>query len=104
MTISSLLIFAGHDTTTNSLSRILHQLSIYPGVQSRVRDEIIAAQKEHGDLDYDALMALPVLDAVCRETLRVFPPVAWVNRVYVLRSDRLLSSSLLTDLHVNNLA
>lgn len=40
----------------------------------------MAARKEHGDLDYDALMGLPFLDAVCRETLRVFPPLSSISR------------------------
>jgi cytochrome P450 len=61
------------DTTSNSLSRILHILSENPEAQEKLRDEIRAAQADHGseELDYDALNALPYLDAVCRETLRL---------------------------------
>lgn len=76
----STFIFAGHDTTTSALSRILHQLSLDPDMQKRVRDEVTAARKENGDLDYDTLMNLPWLDAVCRETLRLFPPVSQLLR------------------------
>ncbi len=32
-------------------------------------------------IEYDELMGLPFLDAVCRETLRVFPPVPTLQRV-----------------------
>lgn len=35
---------------------------------------------ELGELDYDALANLPYLDAVCRETLRLYPPVTTVAR------------------------
>lgn len=78
--ICSTFIFAGHDTTTSALSRILHQLSMNQDVQTEVRDEVTAARKEHGDLDYDTLMGLPWLDAVCRETLRLFAPISQLRR------------------------
>ncbi|KAI5121967.1 hypothetical protein M0805_002037 [Coniferiporia weirii] len=73
-------IFAGHDTTTGAVCRVLHQLSMNPNVQSRLRAEVRAARAEHGDLAYDVLMGLPYLDAVCRETLRVFPPAPLLPR------------------------
>ncbi|THH09099.1 hypothetical protein EW145_g2244 [Phellinidium pouzarii] len=73
-------LFAGHETTTGAVSRILHQLALNPDVQSRLRDEVSAARKEHGDLEYDVLMGLPYLDAICRETLRVYPPVTQLSR------------------------
>ena len=33
------------------------------------------------ELDYDSLMGLPYLDAVCRETLRLHPPAPQLDRV-----------------------
>ncbi|KAI9063772.1 cytochrome P450 [Trametes sanguinea] len=67
------IIFAAMDTTSNALSRILHILAQYPSVQDKVRREVMEA-KAHGDeLDYDELHALPFLDAVCREALRLYP-------------------------------
>lgn len=83
-------IFAGHDTTTSAISRTLHQLALYPEIQSRLREEVTAACKKHGDLDYDTLMTLPYLDAVCRETLRVFPPVPQLSRTYVSSSPSII--------------
>ena len=61
------------DTTSNALSRIMHFLAEYPAVQEKLRAEILEATDggQH-DLDYDRLMKLPYLDAVCRETLRVW--------------------------------
>ena len=58
-------------------------LVLNPDVQDRLREEISAARAEHGDLDYDTLVGLPYLDAVCRETLRVFPPVSQIARTWV---------------------
>jgi cytochrome P450 len=59
------------DTTANSLARILHLLSENPQVQDKLRQEILDARKEHGELNYEVLTSLPYLDAVCRESLRV---------------------------------
>ena len=67
----STLTFAATDTTSGVLARILFLLSIHQDVQNKLRQEITEARKS-GDLNYDELVALPYLDAVCRETLRVY--------------------------------
>ncbi|KAI5118708.1 hypothetical protein M0805_004508 [Coniferiporia weirii] len=77
----STLIFAAEDTTSAALSKILELLARHPSSQERLRDELIEARtREGGDLAYDALHALPYLDAVCRETLRLHPPVYMLHR------------------------
>ena len=64
--------FAAMDTTSNMLSRILHILAQRPDVQENLRAEILEASHDGRDLPYDELVALPHLDAVCRETLRLY--------------------------------
>lgn len=62
------------DTTANSLARIWQLLAENPDAQERLREEIKHAVETEGEgdtLDFDKLMELPYLDAVCRETLRV---------------------------------
>ncbi|KAJ6529116.1 cytochrome P450 [Mycena vulgaris] len=70
---TSMIVFTATDTTSAALTRLLHVLALYPGVQDKLRAEILAAP-EH--LDHDALVALPYLDAVIHESLRLYPPVA----------------------------
>ncbi|KAI0628824.1 cytochrome P450 [Trametes polyzona] len=74
----STLTLAAMDTTSNALSRILQMLSTHPQVQDKLREELVQARDDGSgnlrDLDYDEVMELPYLDAVCRETLRRFPP------------------------------
>ena len=65
------LVLAAMDTTSGALGRILFLLSIHQDVQNKLRQEIVEARKL-GDLSYDELVALPYLEAVCRETLRVY--------------------------------
>ncbi|EAU84602.2 hypothetical protein CC1G_00121 [Coprinopsis cinerea okayama7 len=78
----STLMFAAMDTTSNALCRILHLLSENQHVQDRVRREILEAKEQAGgsDLSYDDLVQLPYLDSVCRETLRLYPPLPVVMR------------------------
>jgi cytochrome P450 len=65
-------VFAATDTTSNALARTLEILGRHPDAQEKLRQEVTHAYEEHGDvLDFDTIMALPYLDAVCRETLRL---------------------------------
>ncbi|EKM56480.1 uncharacterized protein PHACADRAFT_253633 [Phanerochaete carnosa HHB-10118-sp] len=74
--------FAGTDTTSNAVARILHLLCLHPDVQERLRSELLEARSQNGsqDLEYDELVGLPYLDAICRETLRLYSPIAFVSR------------------------
>ncbi|CAA7266052.1 unnamed protein product [Cyclocybe aegerita] len=79
------LTFAATDTTSGALSRILHILSTHRDYQTKVREEIRNAKKENGgeDIGYDTLVSLPLLDAICRETLRLYPPISNLFRTAV---------------------
>ncbi|RPD55361.1 cytochrome P450 [Lentinus tigrinus ALCF2SS1-7] len=75
----STLIYAGMDTTSNAMTRLLQKLAEHPDVQEKLRQEVIDAQNGQ-DMGYDELQQLQYLDAVCRETLRLYPPVPFVCR------------------------
>lgn len=64
------------------MSRLLHILSKRPDVQDRLRRELleIKSQKNGQDLSYDELNSLPYLDAICRETLRLWAPFFKLSR------------------------
>ncbi|RPD79156.1 cytochrome P450 [Lentinus tigrinus ALCF2SS1-7] len=79
----STMILAGMDTTANSLARVLQLLSENPDIQEKLREEIVTtaeAEGHDGTIDFDRLMELPYLEAICRETLRVYPGVASLMR------------------------
>ncbi|KAH6909123.1 cytochrome P450 [Coprinopsis sp. MPI-PUGE-AT-0042] len=73
-------VFAGMDTTSSAMCRFLWLLAKHQDAQDRLRKEIRDAKEMYGQLNYDQLVALPYLDAVCRETLRLYPPVPLVTR------------------------
>ncbi|KAI0760494.1 cytochrome P450 [Fomes fomentarius] len=78
----STFIFAAMDTTSNALSTTLLLLADHPEVQQKLRNEILEASGPEGQakFDHDTLVSLPYLDAVCRETLRLYAPVTQVFR------------------------
>ena len=48
MVIRSTLLFAGHDTTANTLTWYLWELAKHPESQERIRAEIIATRAKNG--------------------------------------------------------
>ncbi|KAJ7358620.1 cytochrome P450 [Mycena albidolilacea] len=70
---TSMIIFAATDTTSSSMNRLWHLIAQYPDVQENLRAEILA---EPETMDHDTLVALPYLDAVVREVLRLYPPIS----------------------------
>ncbi|KAF8703655.1 cytochrome p450, partial [Rhizoctonia solani] len=69
------IMFAGFETTSSSLARTIHFLAEHPHIQDQLREELQAARADLRDCD-----TLPYLDAVIRETLRLFPPVPTIER------------------------
>lgn len=77
----STITFGAMDTSSNALASMLHLLSIHQDVQKNLRKEVVEAYETYGgDLDYDTLMNLPLLNGLVRETLRLWPPVPMLAR------------------------
>ncbi|KAJ3767707.1 cytochrome P450 [Lentinula raphanica] len=92
------LLFAATDTTSSALSRLLFLLAKHPEVQEKLRQEVIEARRNNNgeDLSYNEINSLPYLDAVCRESLRLYPPVTMEAR-YTLKDAVLPLSKPITD-------
>ncbi|KAG6816758.1 hypothetical protein H0H87_003153 [Tephrocybe sp. NHM501043] len=74
------IILAGHETTANTISWMLLELSRRPNIQAKLREEIMSVQEAfrvRGDTHYKAadLESMPYLNAVLKETLRYHPVV-----------------------------
>jgi len=70
------MLTAGMDTTSTTLSRILWLLADRQDVQDKLREEFALAHETGKELDYDYLQNLPFLEAIIRETLRLYVPLA----------------------------
>lgn len=69
------LLVAGHETTALSLAWALDAVHRHPDVQARLLPEVLDS-----DDSPEAFSRLPWLDAVCKETLRLYPVVSEVMR------------------------
>lgn len=87
----SAIVLAATDTTSSALSQILHLLALHPDIQDKLRKELKEACEDNGEITHDQLVSLPFLEAVCRETLRLYAPVPGIMRT--ARSDVVLPLS-----------
>ncbi|GMK57994.1 hypothetical protein CspeluHIS016_0500260 [Cutaneotrichosporon spelunceum] len=70
---------AGHETTATALTWLIPRLADNQDVQKKLRDEVRAFP--HDNPSFDELNALPYLDKVIHEGLRIDPPVPGGIRV-----------------------
>jgi cytochrome P450 len=71
------LMFAGHDTSTSTLSFMMYELAHHPEVAEKLRaeaDEVLGGESP----SVDSLERMPYLDMVLDEVLRLYPP-AWIG-------------------------
>jgi cytochrome P450 len=69
-------MFTSSDTTLLTSEWILFELSKNPLVQARLFDEIVGITKQERIITEDDIPNMPFLNAVVKETLRKYPPVA----------------------------
>lgn len=73
------LLFAGHDTTTSTVSFLLYELARHPSALAKVlaeQDDVLAGGRPPTVADLTS--GLPELEMVLDETLRLYP-AAWVG-------------------------
>ncbi|MFM2064010.1 MAG: hypothetical protein RLZZ507_3681 [Cyanobacteriota bacterium] len=64
------LLIAGHETTATSLAWALYWIHHEPKVYEKLIEEIDSLSDK---TDINTILRLPYLDAVCKETLRIYP-------------------------------
>ena len=70
---------AGHETTSTATMWTLFALSQAPDIQAKLREELLSVASDAPSMD--ELAALPYLDAVVKESLRLHAPVPMSDRV-----------------------
>lgn len=73
-------MFEGHDTTMTSVCFTLHLLAMNPAVQERVAEEVAAVIGDEDRFTWAHLGELKYLEAVIKESLRLYPSVPLIFR------------------------
>jgi cytochrome P450 len=71
---------AGHETTASVLTWVFYILANQPAWVTRLRDEVEQVVGA-GPVDFEHTRRLPLVRAVFRETLRLYPPITFLPRV-----------------------
>lgn len=72
-------LVAGHETTSTATTWCLYALTQNTSIQDKLREELLAVPTDMPSME--ELNALPYLDSVIRETLRLHTPVTITARV-----------------------
>lgn len=77
-----IFFFGGFETNSTAMSFIAHEIAANPDIQEKLRQEIDEVLNEsNGEVTYEAINRLEYLDAVINESLRMYPPVAFIERI-----------------------
>ena len=94
------LMFAGHDTSTSTLTFMMHELARHPDVTARLceeQDRVLGG----ADPSIDALeREMPYLEMVLDEVLRLYPP-AWIGPRRAVRDFEFGGHSVARGAYVN---
>lgn len=85
------MIFRGTDTTALLTEWVMAELILHPEVQAKLREELDGKPGELTDAD---VAALPYLQAVVKETLRIHPPGPLLSWARLSTSDVNLSNGM----------
>ena len=75
------MMFAGHHTTSGTAAWTLIELLRHPHAMAAVIDELDQLYANGEEVSYQALRAMPRLEAAIKEALRLHPPLILVLRV-----------------------
>eukprot|EP00795_Rhopilema_esculentum_P015013 gene15013-6172_t len=82
-------LFAGVDTTSNTMQWMLYLIAKNPHAQSRIREEISRVLPQGQEPTAESLQQLSLVKAAVKETLRLYPVLILTSRV--LEHDVVLS-------------
>lgn len=89
-------LFAGHDTTSHTLSFFLYNVGRYPEVQEKIYEEIISVfggVPDNSELSTRKLSELKYLEAVIKESMRMYATTPFIGR-------QILEETTIGDLHL----
>jgi cytochrome P450 len=94
------LMFAGHDTSTSTLTFMLHELARHPEVTRRLHQEQGEVLGGESPTAQQLEKEMPYLDMVLDEVLRLYPP-AWIGPRRAVREFEFGGYTVPKDAYVN---
>ncbi|KAI4459282.1 cytochrome p450 [Holotrichia oblita] len=77
-----IFIVGGFETAATTMTFLLHELAYNQEIQEKLRNEIRETLRSgNGSLTYDGMTEMKYMDQVVNETLRKYPPLAFLNRI-----------------------
>ncbi|CAG9858106.1 unnamed protein product [Phyllotreta striolata] len=74
------IFMAGFETTSGAISFTLYAFALYPHIQETARREAEELKEKYGGFTYEALHDTPYLDMCINESMRIYPPLAFLER------------------------
>ncbi|CAF4765096.1 unnamed protein product [Pieris macdunnoughi] len=99
------MLLGGFETTGSVLTFTLYHLAYEPEIQQKLYEEVSKSKEEYGKFEISTLLELPYLNAVIKETLRLYPPMGWLDRIpsQDYQIDENLTIKKGTPVYVNNI-
>ncbi|XP_012529713.1 cytochrome P450 9e2 [Monomorium pharaonis] len=73
--------FGGFDTSSTTMSFAAHEIAANPEVQTKLQQEVDKVlEKSNGEVSYESINQFEYLEAVISETLRLYPPIMFLER------------------------
>ena len=94
------LMFAGHDTSTSTVSFMLHELARHPEALARLHEEQDRVLGDSPPSAEQLERELPYLEMVVDEVLRLYPP-AWIGPRRAIREFSFGGCTVPRDAYVN---
>nr|XP_023025216.1 cytochrome P450 6k1-like [Leptinotarsa decemlineata] len=71
---------AGYETTSTTIAVTLHELSLNPDIQNKLRKEILISIDENRGITYEAIQNMKYLRMCVTEVLRKYPIIPFLSR------------------------
>ncbi|XP_011060550.1 PREDICTED: cytochrome P450 9e2-like isoform X2 [Acromyrmex echinatior] len=83
MTAQAFIFFlGGFETSSTTMCYTAHEIAANPEIQMKLQQEIdMVLEESNGEVSYETINRLEYLDAVICEALRLYPPVAALERI-----------------------
>ncbi|NP_001165995.1 cytochrome P450 6AQ4 [Nasonia vitripennis] len=79
---AAIFFTGGFETSSTTMSFALYELARNPESQTKLRNEILnALETTGGKVTYEMMTTLPYLHMVTLEALRLYPVIAWLDRI-----------------------